>query len=105
HEAARLLGLSQPAISKMLRQAEDRIGFPLFQRIRGRLHATPEAHIFFRAVDDIFGRLDTAGRLARDLQRRLTGRITLTTISAFNAALVPAALAEFLRSNPLVNVG
>jgi DNA-binding transcriptional LysR family regulator len=105
HEAARLLGLSQPAISKVLRYTEDRIGVPLFRRIKGRLQPTQEGEIFFRAVDDIFSRLDAAERLARDLQRRLTGQVTLTTIAAFNAALVPRALGAFLRSQPLVRAG
>ncbi|WP_158746465.1 LysR family transcriptional regulator, partial [Acidisphaera sp. L21] len=105
HEAARLLGLSQPAISKVLRYTEDRIGVPLFRRIKGRLQPTHEGEVFFRAVDDIFSRLDAAERLARDLHRRLTGQVTLTTIAAFNAALVPAALGAFLRSQPLVRAG
>jgi DNA-binding transcriptional LysR family regulator len=105
HEAARLLGLSQPAVSKVLRYTEDRIGVPLFRRIKGRLQPTHEAEVFFRAVDDIFSRLDAAERLARDLQRRLTGQVTLTTIAAFNASLVPGALGAFLRSQPLVRAG
>lgn len=104
-EAARLLGLSQPAVSKLLRYTEQRMGFPLFQRIRGRLQPTPEAHIFFGAVDGIFSRLEAAERLARDLRRRLSGRITITTSSAFSHALLPEAIARFLAFQPLMQVG
>ncbi len=105
HEAARLLGLSQPAVSKLLRYTEQRMGFLLFHRIKGRLHPTPEARVFYQSVDGIFGRLDAAERLARDLRRRLTGRITITTSSAFNQMLLPVALASFLRAHTLVQVG
>jgi DNA-binding transcriptional LysR family regulator len=105
HEAARQLGLSQPAVSKLLRYTEHQIGFPLFDRIKGRLHATPEAHVFFHAVDGIFGRLEAAERLARDLRRRLTGRISITTSSAFNPVLLPAALAAFRQAHALVRIG
>ena len=41
--AAQLLFVSQPAVSRLLSQTETRIGFALFERIKGRLHATPEA--------------------------------------------------------------
>jgi DNA-binding transcriptional LysR family regulator len=105
HEAARMLGMSQPAISKVLRYTEDRIGVPLFRRIKGRLQPTPEAEVFFRAVDEIFGRLESAERLARDLQRKLAGRISLATIAAFNAVLVPEALGGFLRTHTLIKAG
>ncbi len=105
HEAARMLGLSQPAVSKLLRYTEQRIGFPLFSRTRGRLHPTPEARVFYNAIDGIFGRLEAAERLARDLRRQLTGRITVTTVSAFNQVLLPQAMAEFLASQPLLQVG
>lgn len=42
-ETARVLEVSQPAISKALRQLETSLGFALFERINGRLRPTPEA--------------------------------------------------------------
>ena len=42
-QAARALNLSQPAISKSLRLAEQAAGFVLFRRVRGRLFPSPEA--------------------------------------------------------------
>ena len=41
--AATLLSITQPAVSKILKHAEQQLGFPLFQRVRGRLLATDEA--------------------------------------------------------------
>jgi DNA-binding transcriptional LysR family regulator len=102
HEAARRLGLSQPAVSKLLRYVEHQIGFPLFDRIKGRLHPTPEAHVFYTAIDGTFGRLEAAGRLARDLRRRMNGRITITTSSTFNLVLLPSAIAAFRQSHGLL---
>ncbi len=105
HDAARLLGLSQPAVSKLLRYTESRIGVPLFRRSRGRLHPTPEGEVFFHAVDDIFSRLDSAERLARDLQRHLTGQLTIASIASFSTSLVPEALGAFVQRHPLLRVG
>jgi glycolate oxidase len=46
-EAGRLLFVSQPAVSRALAACENRLGFPLFDRVKGRLHATPEAKRLF----------------------------------------------------------
>src|SRR3546814_17373425 len=35
--AARCLGVSQPAVSRLLKQFEDDLGFPLFHRAQGKL--------------------------------------------------------------------
>ena len=52
--AAQLLFVSQPAVSRLLSHTESRVGFPLFQRIRGRLHATPEAKKLFHEVEEVY---------------------------------------------------
>ena len=41
--AAKLLHISQPAVSKMLQHAEQSAGFALFLRSKGKLVPTPEA--------------------------------------------------------------
>ena len=41
--AARLLHVSIPAVSRLLSHTETRLGFLLFERVKGRLHATAEA--------------------------------------------------------------
>ena len=42
--AARYLGVSQPAVSRLLKQFEEELGFSLFHRAKGKLTPTPEAH-------------------------------------------------------------
>lgn len=45
--AARLLHVTQPAVSRTLQHAELQLGFPLFERVRGRLTPTNEAAALF----------------------------------------------------------
>ena len=73
--AAESLGISQPAVSNMIRHTEDQIGFPLFIRERGRLTPTREAlHI-----------ADEARHLFRQ-QKRIGGLVErATATSAFTA--------------------
>src|SRR3546814_15917336 len=42
--AARCLGVSQPAVSRLLKQFEEELGLALFHRAKGKLMSTPEAH-------------------------------------------------------------
>ena len=45
--AAEILNVSQPSVSKVLAHAEQQLGFPLFDRVRGKLVPTPEADRLF----------------------------------------------------------
>ena len=49
--AAQLLHVSQPAVSRLIAYTEQRLGFALFQRVRGRLHPTLEAQTLFHEVE------------------------------------------------------
>src|SRR3546814_17260281 len=58
--ASKVLHVSQPAVSRLLSYTETRVGFPLFERIKGRLYATPEAKRLFREVDRKSTRLNSS---------------------------------------------
>ena len=49
--AARALGLSQPAVSRLLAQFETGLGFKLFHRSKGRLLPTSQALLLYEEVD------------------------------------------------------
>ena len=60
--AARLLNVSQPAVSRMLRQVEAELGFELFKREHGRLSVTNEARALLPEVTKVFDAFETALR-------------------------------------------
>jgi DNA-binding transcriptional LysR family regulator len=51
--AAKMLDASQPGLSRMIKHLEGRLGFMLFDRVRGRLVATAEANALFREIEHI----------------------------------------------------
>ena len=65
--ASRRLRLSQPTISTQLRQLEERLGTPLFDRGGRRMALTEAGRTAFRYADEIFG-------LGRELVDSLQGR-------------------------------
>lgn len=103
--AARLLGVSQPAISRFMRHAEDQLGLKLFHRKNGRLSATAEAETLFPMVENIFQSIEVVRRTSLDLRDSLSGRIKVAAIPTFVAELIPTTLRTFLEKRPLVQVG
>lgn len=52
--AARMLGTSQPGLSRMIGHMEDKLRFRLFDRTRGRLVPTPEAGVLFEEIEQVY---------------------------------------------------
>ena len=68
NECGRRLEHSQPAVSRMLQQAEERLGFSLFERERKRLKPTTEAQTLFAKVVNVFAAIEHTQRLAVELR-------------------------------------
>lgn len=102
--AANTLGISQPAVSKLLAHLEDQLGYALFDRIGGRLVATMEARLIFADVDRAFRQFDMLTALARDVGAAKIGLLRIGASLPIAYSLVPEALAAFRKSHSEVKV-
>jgi len=103
-EAATRLHVSQPAVSSVLKHAEQRLGMKLFERTGGRLVPTPEAIALLPDVEDIFERLEALGRSAKGLRDAASGVIAVAASPTLANALLPTAIAAFALERPGVHV-
>ena len=102
--AARLLNVTQPAVSTVLRHCESQLRVKLFDRIGGRLHPTQEAHAIYPDIANIFQRVETVTRITQDLVGGRLGQVTIAaTFTAANGPLA-AAIAAFVQKRPAVRV-
>jgi DNA-binding transcriptional LysR family regulator len=85
NSAAELLHVSPPAISKVLSQAEKASGLVLFERVKGRLIPTPEAHQLYAEVDQLWRGVEKV----RDVSRELAGPAQATLRLVCSASLAP----------------
>jgi DNA-binding transcriptional LysR family regulator len=102
--AAQALNVSQPALSQILQHTEDELGFPLFERRRGRLVPTPEALDLHPDVERLFTDLESLRRHAADLKQGRIGTIRLAASSPPSLSLVPEALRHFRAAHPRVRL-
>lgn len=90
-EAARLLHVSQPVVTRVLQHAEASLGFRLFDRQRGRLQPTPEAQALYGDVERLYGEIERVRRVSESLRHKGAGRLRVAaTPSLANPLLVPA---------------
>ena len=97
--AARNLHVSQPSVSKVLRHAEDQLGFALFDRRKGRLYPTAKGEELYREVSDIYERVTALNRTAENIRDRRGGHIRLGALPSLAFAIVPPLVAAMRDQN------
>jgi len=102
--AGELMGVSQPAVSRLIRDLEAEIDFPLFDRTRGGLTPTADAGEFYREVQRSFHGLDRLGRIAQDLRQRRVGDLRIVSTVAMSFYFLPGVMGRFREAWPDVKL-
>jgi DNA-binding transcriptional LysR family regulator len=92
-EAAARMHISQPAVSKQIKQLQADVGFALFERQGHKLVPTFEARAMLDQVRRVNASLGVLNRLATDLRDERRGHVQVGAIPAVAAHLLPGALA------------
>ncbi|MNK72122.1 HTH-type transcriptional regulator cbl [compost metagenome] len=100
--AARILFVTQPAVTKSIQLAEEELGIKLFIRSKGRLVATEEATFLYPEMERIFGEIVHLQDLAAEVRDGHAGRIALATVSNLSASLLGRAITQFRERHPKV---
>lgn len=98
--AAQLLHISQPAVTKVLQHAELQLGMPLFDRIRGKLVATPEAQRLYIETDRLSRDLIAIRRLAAQLRAGTQDAFRVLATPTLGASVLPAAVTQWAKLFP-----
>jgi DNA-binding transcriptional LysR family regulator len=91
--AARLLRITQPALSRQIRSLEEELGFKLFERVGRRLVLTPQGEQFLDESRNLLAHAVTLAERAEALRR---GDVRELRVAA-SALTIEAALPTFLR--------
>jgi len=103
-QAARDLGVTPSAVSKLVTRLERRLGVVLLRRTTRRLALTPEGEIFFERAHRIVDAIADAEAEVMRFGERPRGKLRMTVGTAFGTyALVPA-LPEFQARYPEIEL-
>ena len=97
--AARMLNVSQPSVSKVLRHAESLLGFPLFDRTGGRLVPTEDAHTLFAEVSEIQERVYALRESSKNLKRGAGTLLRVSALPSIALDALPVTVAQFMRKH------
>src|ERR1035438_8175239 len=102
--AAGLVHLTQPGISKHIKQMEQYFGVPLFDRAGKKVTLTAPGEILFAATQEIMAVIDAAERRIDDLKGLRGGKLRLGASFPVGVYILPPVLATFRKRNPAVDV-
>jgi DNA-binding transcriptional LysR family regulator len=102
--AARLLHVTQPAVTQTLQHAELQLGYVLFTRQRSRLVPTSEAQALYPEVQKLVSQLESVRRLAGGLRAGQRKALRLLIVPSLAVRALPDALRQFRRRHADVAV-
>lgn len=103
-QASVALGVTQPAVSCLIGNLEDSLGFLLFTRHRGRLQPTSEALAFLDDAERLLASYNRTLRAARDIRDLKSGSLRIAVLPAMSSNFIPKVIAGFVRRRPQVTI-
>jgi DNA-binding transcriptional LysR family regulator len=98
--AARLLNVSSPGISRVMKHAEAVTGIRLFSREAGRYVATREAAAIFRQINDVYTKVEDLRFVMSRMARGAGADLKLGSVPSIGHVMVPRAIADVRRAFP-----
>lgn len=102
--AAEMLAISQPAVSRLVRDLELALGLQLFQRQGNRLVPRPEALVLYREVDLHYRGMAQIENVAHDLRNPAQGTFRVAGTGSMSVSFLPDLVADFVTSRPGLDI-
>ena len=99
-ESARMLGISQPAVSRLISDLESEVGFQLFARSGRNLKATPEALLLVEEVRRALSGLEQIKLTAAAIKKFKHAQLRLISTPAFSTLIAPQLIQKFAQRQP-----
>lgn len=103
-QAGEILGITQPAISRLIRDLEEEYGLQLFVRRSGRIEPTKDAVLLHAEVERCYGELEQMVKFATDLGAFRRNRLRIASIVGHSYFLLPDVIRSFHAQCPDVTI-
>lgn len=102
--AARVMNISQPAVTRLVHDLQYALGLKLFERRGTRLVPTNDALSLYREVERQFVGLEQIQNTARNLREGLSGSLRVAALPTFNVGFLPRLVGGYLKDKPGLDV-
>lgn len=102
--AAQMMAISQPAVSRLILQLEEQTRLALFDRVKNRLAATEEAKLLFREIENVFDHIGKVEAFAAQLRGGRKGQLTIASMPGMASHFLPGVIARFHEAQPDVSI-
>ncbi len=98
--AARLLNVSSPGVSRVMKHAESVAGIRLFSREGGRYSPTREAAAIFSQINDVYDKVEDLQFVISRMTRGTGAQLKLGSVPSIGQVMMPRAIADVRRAFP-----
>lgn len=102
--AAKLINITQPAVSRLIRDLQHHLGLGLFERRGTRLVPTNDALSLYAEVERSFVGLERIAERAADLRTRRSAHLRIAALPALSNGFLPRFAGSFLAERPRLNI-
>jgi DNA-binding transcriptional LysR family regulator len=99
-KASKVLNIQQPAISRMVGQLEDSVGFKLFERTGRHVQLTSQGREVFARAKTIFGEVENLKGALSSFKGKPQGLLAFGAAEPIASHLVPQVLESLLKDSP-----
>ncbi|WP_397418829.1 LysR substrate-binding domain-containing protein [Phenylobacterium sp.] len=103
-KASQQMNLTQPAVTKSLQDIEETLGLQLFVRSSRGLVATYYGEVFVRHAKNVLAQIRHSAEELQSLHEGFGGHVTVGTLLAASASLLPGAIIELKKDRPNVAI-
>jgi DNA-binding transcriptional LysR family regulator len=98
--AAKLLNVSAPGISRLVKYTEKALGIRFFQRQNGRYSPTPEARSIFEQINGVYKKVDDLTAIISKMGRGGLSELRIGSVPSISHVMVPRAIERVRRRYP-----
>jgi DNA-binding transcriptional LysR family regulator len=102
--AAKLLNVSAPGISRLVKYTEKSLGVRFFQRQNGRYFPTPEARSIFEQINNVYEKVDDLTEIISNIGRGALSELRIGSVPSISQVMVPRAVARIRRRYPKLRI-
>ena len=102
--AASELGISQPAVSRLLADLAREVGFAVYDRKDGQIVPTQEARFLLPSIRQVLELMQQIADVSHEITNRRAGHIRVACLPGFATSHLPQVVATFLKERPGVSM-